>query len=342
MASAYFRQFAIDHGLTVDYGYMYGKYRDFYISLKETLGSTKTLCIITHLAEDKENLKKVLSVFSEEELPIYHITDLKHDNNYLQFTFELGSDRSHLIPEFINKFIDSYIACGLEVATICPICHKKIESEQKVSIIDISGILTPVHEDCYESGKEEARQKAIKKNQEINKDTKGYKNGLAGAIVFGLIYMAILIVSFFFVQFILENAESDDNFIILFQYAPVLMALFACPLIYKGYDIFKGTKGTTKYIIILWTVIITTLLGTFFGFVASLLVLDTGISFEELLKLVVRLITCKDIKGSTSFRWGFYLYIIIALGLSILSMVFKFSGKEEMEEANSGTFEKLD
>ena len=55
MASAYFRQFAIDHGLTVDYGYMYGKYRDFYISLKETLGSTKTLCIITHLAEDKEN-----------------------------------------------------------------------------------------------------------------------------------------------------------------------------------------------------------------------------------------------------------------------------------------------
>ena len=141
MASAYFRQFAIDHGLTVDYGYMYGKYRDFYISLKETLGSTKTLCIITNLAEDKENLKKVLSVFTEEELPIYHITDLKHDNNYLQFTFELGSDRSHLIPEFINKFIDSYIACGLEVATICPICHKKIESEQKVSIIDISGIL---------------------------------------------------------------------------------------------------------------------------------------------------------------------------------------------------------
>ena len=120
------------------------------------------------------------------------------------------------------------------------------------------------------------------------------------------------------------------------------MALFACPLIYKGYDTFKGTKGTVKYIIILWTVIITTLLGTFFGFVASLLVLDTGISFEELLKLVVQLITCKDIKCSTSFRWGFYLYIIIALGLSILSMVFKFSGKEEMEEANSGTFEKLD
>mgnify|MGYP003300783351 CR=1 FL=1 len=97
MASAYFRQFAIDHGLTVDYGYMYGKYRDFYISLKESLGSTKTLCIITHLAENKDNLKQVLSVFTEDELPRYQITDLKHESNYLQFTFELSSDKSHLI-----------------------------------------------------------------------------------------------------------------------------------------------------------------------------------------------------------------------------------------------------
>ena len=40
MASAYFRNFAIEHGLTVDYGYMYGKYKDFYISLKESLRFT--------------------------------------------------------------------------------------------------------------------------------------------------------------------------------------------------------------------------------------------------------------------------------------------------------------
>ena len=37
-----------------------------------------------------------------------------------------------------------------------------------------------------------------------------------------------------------------------------------------------------------------------------------------------------------------WLYIIIAMGLSVLSMVFKFSGKSEMDEANSNTFEKLD
>lgn len=48
MASAYFRQFAIDNHLTVDYGYMYGFYKNFYISLKETLGSTKYLYIMTN------------------------------------------------------------------------------------------------------------------------------------------------------------------------------------------------------------------------------------------------------------------------------------------------------
>jgi hypothetical protein len=116
-------------------------------------------------------------------------------------------------------------------------------------------------------------------------------------------------------------------------------------MIYHGYDLFKGTKGTTKYIIILWTVIITTLLGTFLGFVMSLLIAVPGIDFFTLADMVIRLITCKDINASNStesFRWLFYLYIIVALGLSILSMVFKFSGKEEMAEANSGTFEKLD
>ena len=65
-------------------------------------------------------------------------------------------------------------------------------------------------------------------------------------------------------------------------------------------------------------------------------------SFVELLELVAKLITCKDINGVQSFRWGFYVYMVVAVGLASLSMVFKFSGKKEMEEANSSTFEKLD
>ena len=180
-----------------------------------------------------------------------------------------------------------------------------------------------------------------KQDEEINKDTKGYQSGLLGAIVYGLIYMGILVVSFFFVQFILNNM-TDKNFAMIFQYAPVIAALTACPIITAGYDNFKGRKGTHKYLIILWTVIITTLLGTFLGFVSSLLLLDTGNSFVELLELVTKLITCKDINGVQSFRWGFYVYMVVAVGLASLSMVFKFSGKKEMEEANSATFEKLD
>ena len=102
MASAYFRQFAIDNHLTVDYGYMYGNYKDFYISLRETLGSTKILTIITKLGQDKENLKKVLSVFNEVELPKYRITNLERKDEYLQFTFEIGNDNAHLVSEFLE------------------------------------------------------------------------------------------------------------------------------------------------------------------------------------------------------------------------------------------------
>ena len=38
---------------------------------------------------------------------------------------------------------------------------------------------------------------------------------------------------------------------------------------------------------------------------------DKHVSFMDLLELVGRLITCKDITGSTSFRWMFYLYIFM-------------------------------
>lgn len=342
MASSYFRQFAIDNHLTVDYGYMYGKYRNLFISLKETLGSTKILYIMGEFGKDKDTLRKVLSVFSEEELPKYCITDLKVLDNYLQFTFEINNDKCHLIAEFLNKFIDSCIENNVTLAIKCPICGKDIVEGENMITVDISGVLTPSHGECFEKGKEEAKKKVEEKNKELNKDTKGIKNGLLGAIVFGLIYMLILIGSFFFVQFILNNAADDDNFVLILQYFPVLAALLACPIIYYGYDVFKGPKGTYKYIIVLWTVLITTLLGTFLGFVASLLLVADDVSFIELLELVGRLITCKDINGSTSFRLMFYLYIIIAMGLSVLSMVFKFSGKSEMDEANSNTFEKLD
>ncbi len=341
MASAYFKRFAIDNGLTIDYGYMYGKYKNFYISLKESLGSMKTLYIITDIGKNKEYLKEVFKTYSEDEIPHYCITDMKVLETSIQITFELDNSKSNLIVEFLDKFIDSYNEKLGENITYCPICKKKISSDEKIAIIDIAGILTPTHENCYDKGKEQVKEEVIKKDKEINKDTKGYKNGLFGAILYGLIYMAILIILFFFMQFILINSNNNTN-VVVFQYLPVLAALSACPIIYTGYDTFKGKKGTTKYIIILWVVIISTLLGTFLGFVASLLVLDTGNSFIELLQLIGRLITCKDVSGYPTFRWGFYLYIVIALGLSILSMVFKFSGKKEMDEANSSTFEKLD
>ena len=301
----------------------------------------KTLYIITNIGKNKEDLKEVFKVYSEEEIPTYCITDMKVLDTSIQITFELDNSKSDLIVEFLDKFIASCNEKLGEHITYCPICKQKITNDDKVAIIDIAGILTPAHENCYDKGKEQVKEEVIKKDKEINKDTKGYKNGLLGAILYGLIYMAILIILFFFMQFILIHSDSGTN-VAIFQYLPVLAALSACPIIYTGYDTFKGKKGTTKYIIILWVVIISTLLGTFLGFVASLLVLDTGNSFIELLQLIGRLITCKDVSGYPTFRWGFYLYIVIALGLAILSMVFKFSGKKEMDEANSSTFEKLD
>ena len=342
MASAYFKEFAIENGLTIDYGYMFGYYKGFFISIKETLGSTKYLNINCQLGTEKETLKRVLSVFTDEEnndLQKYCISNYKFESEYLQFTFELQGDKSKLIIEFLNRFITSFQKNILVNKVICPVCQKEMSTEEikNATIVDNKGILFPSHKDCYETKVQEIKEKSKKEVSEENKDDK-YSKGLLGSILFSLIYMAILIVVFVFTQLVIMNAEEDDSFVRILQYFPVLMALLACPLIYKGYDIFKGKKGTTKYIIILWTVIISTFIGTFFGFVTSLLTVVKDQTVLDLAKLVIQLIT-----GSYQrFRWGFYLYIIISEGFAILSMVFKFSGKEEMEKASENTFEKLE
>lgn len=341
MASAYFRKFAIDNGLTVDYGYMYGKYKGFFISLKETLGSTKILCINTNIATDKEKLKEVLSVFTEDELPKYCITDMKRDDRYIEFTFELIGDKGSLVVEFLDKFIKSYNDCGLCPNITCPICNKNIIDGEKIITVDVAGVLSAMHESCYEQKKEDKKKELVAKEKETSGSKTRY-HGIAGAILFGIIYFALLILSFFFIQFILKNADTSDGFLMVIQYLPSLVAFAGPPLIAYGYDKFKGTRGATKYVTTMWVTIIMTLLGTFFGFVASLLLVVDDISFIELLNLVGNLITCKEINGSISFRWGFYLYILISIVFAIISLAIKFSGKKEIEEAESTTFEKLD
>lgn len=339
MASTFFRQFAIDNNLTVDYGYMYGLYKGFYISLKETLGSTKILTINTTVGQDKEKLKTILSIFTQDELPKYCITDMKRDDKYLQFTFEIVGSAQNLIVEFLDKFIESSVNNQCNGETICPICNKLITKEDKISIVDYGGFISPMHEECYENKKEEKKKE---ENKSVVETIQTGSKGLLGSFVFSLIYFGILILSFFFIQFILANVDNTNAFVLILQYLPSLVAFAGAPIISKGYDVFKGPKGSTKYIVVFWFNIITTLLGTFFGFVASLLLVTDNITFVELLKLVGNLITCKEIQGSQSFRWGFYLYIIIALIFAVLSMVITFSTKKEREAAESKTFDKLD
>jgi len=341
MASTFFKNFAIEHNLTIDYGFMYGRYRDFFITLKETLGSTKILSIYTDVGQNKEEAKKILGVFSSEELPKYCITDFKVTEDYIQFTFELVGDRIKLIVEFMDRFMDSYIENGHKAQVLCPICKKVIKADDEIAIIDKGGQIVMAHASCFEQGKKQAEEKAqeenVKEEESENKVNRTFAKGLIGAIVFSLLYMGLLSMLFFFMQFILMNVESDDSFVVILQYLPVVGGLAACPIIYYGYERFNGKRGTSKYIIILWCVIISTIIGTILGFILSF-TLSTDYSVKELFDIIGILLT----GGYKSFKLGFYIYLFVTLGLAILSMVFKFQGKAEADKSNDQTFEKLD
>ncbi len=347
MASSFFRQFAIDNSLTVDYGYTFGKYKGFYISIKESIGSSKNLCIITNIGNDKEKLKKVLSCYGDN-LAKYCIVDMKAMDRYLTFSFNLSNDKCSLIVEFIDKFIESYINNGLEIETICPICNKKILDGEKMSIIDYQGILTPTHDNCFNTGKEQLKEKVEENLKEINKDRKGYLNGVLGAFVFSLIYVAIMIVAFIFFQFISSNISSDTTYPFadasmgaqIFQYIPSLIAMSASPLISLGYDLFKGKKGTGKFFAVMPFAIVMSIIGTFLGFGIALATVYAGqLSVGTIFKTIFTLLLDSSYK---SFRIGFFIYELIAILLSSFSLIFNFTSKKEQADANASTFEKLE
>ncbi len=343
MASAFIRNFAIENNLTVDYGYAYGWYKNFYVSIKEGMTS-KTLTINTKLGEDKELLKTVLSVF-EKDLEKFCLTDNKFEDNYLQFTFNLNNDKYPLLIDFLDRFIDSYLKNDLKVQTYCDICKKPILQEtQEVSTINKQGIIYPVHSDCFEKGKEKIQQKVQENLDKINKDKSTLK-GFAGALIFSLIFVILLIGVYTlkesllseYSELISESGQDSDFGASLFHYLPCLLGLAAPFLICAGYDIFKGTKGNRRYAFVITLTYIATIVGIWFGFTLSIYFFIEGFTYAELVPQIIQIM-----KIYPDFRTSFVTFAVLTLVLTTVGIIIKFAGSKEAKDAEIATFDKLD
>ena len=151
---------------------------------------------------------------------------------------------------------------------------------------------------------------------------------------------------FFFVQFILKNANDNVPFgsnamsAQIFQYAPVLIALAAAPLIYKGYELFKGKEGSGKFLIIMFTGFFVTEIAILLGFIFSLVLVVSEYDVSNIFALVFRFL--RPSEGYITFRRAFYIYLVVGGILSFVSLIFPFSSKKEQDKANASTFDKLD
>ncbi len=341
MASPYFKKFAIDHQLTADYGYIFGWYQNFYISIKEGL-SYKILTIITKLGEKKDLLKEVLQVF-ENDLEKFCLTDNRFENTYLQFTFNLNHDKSSLVIDFLNRFIQSYHNHNLKVETICPICNRSIDvQKEKIDSINYSGIITPVHENCYNHGKEKIEKKVQENIEKVNKDRSTSK-GVLGAILFGLI-LIILMIAFYSLKELLlseytqigEEGLRPEGSANLFHYLPSLLGLAAPFLVDAGYNLFKGTKGNTRFGVVIIVTYVATIIGIWFGFTLSISFLISDFSYFELVPLILQMIGAYP-----SFRTSFVLFAVLTLVFTTIGILLKFANSKEARESEISTFDKL-
>lgn len=342
MASLYFKNFAIENHLTVDYGYTFGWYKDFYISVKEGL-SYKILTIITKLGEDKEKLKEVLSNF-EKDLEKYCVTENKFEDNYLQFTFNLNNDRSHLVIEFMDRFIQYYTSKNLKVETFCPICHKVLDLKtQKVGTINKQGIITPVHENCFEKEKEKIERKVRENFDKVNAGKSTLK-GIIGATIFGVILVLLMIGCYYLKEALLseytalgENRIEYAGSANLFHYLPSLLGFAAPFLIDAGYDLLKGKRGNVRLITIIVTTYIATIAGIWFGFTLSIYFLISEYTYFEIVPLILRMIGLYP-----DFRTSFVLFACLTLVFTTIALLLKFATSKEAKESEIATFDKLD
>ncbi len=339
MASIFIKNFAIENDLTVDYGYTYGWYRGFYISIKEGM-SYKILTIITKLGDDKENLKKVLTSFNED-LEKYCVNDSQFNSEYLQFTFNLNNDKAKLVVEFIDKFIDFYRDNALDETTFCHLCNKPIEQGEKVSTVDVQGILYPVHENCYEQGKEKMQKSAKEKYAEINKN-RSFVKGLIGAILFSILFVAILIGMYTLKEYLLTELSSDTssydtNAANLFHYLPSLLGIAAPFLIDAGYQLLKGTRGNKRYATIIICSYVAAMLGIWFGFSLSIFFLIEGdYTYGEIVSQIMQIM-----KIYPSFRLSFIIFAVLTLVFTTVGVIIKFTTTKEVQESEIATIDKL-
>ncbi len=341
MASPYFKKFAIDHQLTADYGYIFGWYRNFYISIKEGL-SYKILTIITKLGEKKESLKEVLQVFNDD-LEKFCLTDNRFENSYLQFTFNLNHDKASLVIDFLDRFIQSCQNQQIEIVSYCPICNQKIDPlTEKISSINYSGIISPVHETCYHQGKVKIEKKVQENIQKVNEGRSTFK-GIMGAILFGLILIGLMIGFYSLKELLLseytqigEDGIRPEGSANLFHYLPSLLGLAAPFLIDAGYNLFKGTKGNTRFGVVILTTYIATLLGIWFGFTLSIAFLIPETSYFDLVPLIIQMIGAYP-----SFRTSFVLFAALTLVFTTIGILLKFANSKEAAESEIATFDKL-
>lgn len=341
MASNSMKNFAIKNNLTVDYGYTFGKYRGFYLSIKEGV-SYRILQIVTNLGENKDTLRTILKIF-DKDLAKFCVNDFKFEKKYIEFNFNLGADKAELVIEFLNRFIDEIEKINYQNIIICPICNQILKDEEEIEMINYRGIIQPAHNQCFEKGKKEVVEKVKIENQELNKG-KSYKKGILGAFVFSVIYILVMIGAYCLtVKGIeaLSNANNTPEGISqnAFQYLPLFFCLGSVPFIAKGYEVFKGKQGTHKYLIVLLFSFISSLISVVLGIFLSFILVATGKEGMSIIELFKKVFEILYIYNSTRFM--LFLSLILSIVLTAISIIFKFGSYKELKEAESETIEKL-
>ena len=252
MLSPALKKLAQEHQLHCAHGIAYGSLAGYSVTLRDGAG-TKTLAVTTRFPDQSQYAALQADLAPHDLQKEYRVQQLIPVENGIvtQFTDNPGTMKK--IRAFIDWFFPLLAAHGATGSEICPQCGQSLTQGSTWQMVD--GVAYHLHPGCAQQ-MDRSISMATSRAQE--EDTGSYARGLLGALL-GAIVGALV-----------------WALVLNLGYIAAIVGCIIGWLAERGYRLLHGKKGKGKIVILILSVLLGVLLGTFAADAFTLMKMISG------------------------------------------------------------------
>lgn len=261
------KKLAKENGMRVASGVAYGSYQGFAATFSEGSGY-KRVDFSTKFPDPVQKTAFMDAVNAAGVQRTYRVQNMGVGERRIQVVFTDNPGTMKKIQEFLGWFIPLLRQYGASPVNVCSHCGGDVSNGRWILM---DGTAYFLHDTCAQNLASQidagnARRKEEATGSYVTGTLGALLGSVLGAVVWALIYMAGVVAS--------------------------LAGFVIGILSQKGYDLLKGKQGKGKVVVLIITVLLGVVMGTFGGYVAAMLVeYGSELGFSQVAKYALTRIT---------------------------------------------------